>query len=201
MTPVQQESSEISFDSLSPYRRWLLVHADADYVSARVLYYLNICYPKVAFLCREALEKYLKLLLLHIHHVSDDQADLFLRRYNHGLSEICDTVAQVARERQELRFQMIFEESFFKNSVAMMESYRSSTRYPGFFALPGSIVETADRLIENVREFCLRMTPSPLEVVLKRLGPMEGWPSTNGQLVTVAFYHENRKYSQASHEP
>lgn len=187
------------FDQLTPFQQWMLRHADSDYVAARLIYYSNTCYIVVPFLCREAVEKYLKLLLLRVKRIPDADADAECKHYGHRLVDILNACRSAVAGQNEPRWGMLSRHDQLMDHVSLVDGqrYEAKARYPNTFPLPGNIVQIFDTLISSVRDFYLEMKDvNPLEVVFDRLGPMAGWPPTNRELVTVAFHHENEKYPQ-----
>ena len=209
-----------SIRALSPYQQVLLIHADSDYVTARVLYYTGSFYPQVLRLCRDALEKYLKLLLLKVMEdraPQDKEADAYLMRFGHHLiklREACCRQAKVSYAQGKQRPDYpghpelhLLDDKRFVSTVEMVERnhYEVSTRYPKTFSFPGSIVQMFDRMIHGVRNWCLELTETtPLEVIhmltvaaIPEKWPElneEKWPELNEEFISAAFHHQNKKF-------
>ncbi len=186
-----------TLDQLTPFQQWMLRHADSDYVAARLIYYTNTCYPVVPFLCREAVEKYLKLLLLRIKRIPDTEAGAEIRSYRHRLVEILKACQSSTANESDPRLWMLSKDKQLIDSVSFVDDqrYEAVARYPNTFALPGNVVQIFDSLISQVRDFYLEMKDTnPLEIVFDRLGQMVGWPIQNKQLVTTAFHDQNEKF-------
>ena len=184
-----------SVESLTSYRRGWLIHADSDYVAVRVLYYVGSLYPQVLRLCRDALEKYLKLLLLEL---MGDQAppdgkeadECLQKKFGHDLVKLREACVSHARDMGR----MVLRNRPFVNGIEMLKSeqYETSARYPAELSFAGNTVQIFDHLIHDVGDVCLKLSQeTPLEVVIRTLGLSEaaGWPCLNREIVVDGFHH------------
>ena len=170
----------LSIDQLSPRRRWWLIHADSDYIAARTLYGVGVCYLRTLGLCHEALEKYMKLFLVLHYDVPDEEIDAYLQKEqlrHHNLVKLREACFEAAQG--DLRPTLVFGDANFTQDVEVIETlrYAGATRYPDWTVVTGESVQIFDRLIYNVRQDCLNAVETPLQIVFEKLGSGPGWPS------------------------
>ncbi len=187
------------FGQFTPYQKWLVRLADSDYIAARLLWYLTPLYPQVLSKSHEAIEKYLKLLYVLLAKVPDSDADLELKKtFRHDLKKLREHCAQFARD--ETRIQIGIAGRSFVAYIEFLDTanYGMVARYPNTYAFPGNVIRIVDSVIHTLRNWCLQIEFSPVQTVTEQFRAVEGWPTPNPEIVSVAFHYQNERYTKAS---